>query len=308
VAQTLNIKGVLLAQFGALLFAGIASIPFGLTVRQEIGDASRLGPALATNTGYLLAALALALALALASSVVACWISAHYARGNEIANALAVGGASLVISAGLLVPPELHSYPLSYNTPAFALTLPAAYMGGLLRLKQRAILPLEAPAPQNVPAAGGAKAAPHGIGGWLLYEYRPVQDRVPTLHHSPATVPGWRLGGPDRAKLGCLSRTVGAIARLRDSREHGERRTGPGRTFDCAQEVAQRPTSCDRVFAFTAAMVAIDLFAAQFIPTIGERTIRRARRSWYASSPLSSGSPTFFCRSGSRRRLPDDAG
>lgn len=90
--------------------------------------------ALASSSSFLLSSLL----GAFLSSLVSGWAAARMTAGAEIVNSVAVGVVILLLSAAMFLPVGMNHYPLWYNIPAFGLTVPFTFLGGLIVSKTRA--------------------------------------------------------------------------------------------------------------------------------------------------------------------------
>ncbi len=126
------VKGPLCGFLGGLV-AGL--LLAALTTLLVPGYGEALNPARVSqlSAGFIIISLCLALGSSLISGVIAALLS----RNAEIMSAIITGMLAVLLSAILFFPSGLSVYPLSYNLPAFILTIPFAFVGGLAVAKMR---------------------------------------------------------------------------------------------------------------------------------------------------------------------------
>jgi hypothetical protein len=122
-------RAILLGTVAAFLAGGVCSV---VAAALAMPSAAQLDPAvnpmMATTT-----LVAMSLAGAVISAFVAGWVAAQLARNAELLNAVAVGALLVLLSALFFLPLGMETFPLWYNVPAFALTIPFSLLGGLVR-------------------------------------------------------------------------------------------------------------------------------------------------------------------------------
>ncbi|MBY0578865.1 MAG: hypothetical protein K2P57_07440 [Burkholderiales bacterium] len=125
-------KAIVMGLIAGIIAGAIWSVVEVIVLPHDSYHLDPSNPLVATPTYIILSLIG-----AFGSSLVAGWVSAHLAKRAEVANSLAVGGITVLLSAVLFFPLAMNKLPLSYNIPAFALTVPFSILGGLIRRKAR---------------------------------------------------------------------------------------------------------------------------------------------------------------------------
>jgi branched-subunit amino acid ABC-type transport system permease component len=139
--KNLNVKAVVIGTavdiLGTLIASLVIGVVWGLAYAASKGGGTPPNPEemaklFQTSFSFLLASLVLGLVFVMVGGFVA----AHLARRAELPNALAMGFLSLIL-AGVMVVISPDAGPAWYAATGIILTVPAALLGGYLRLQTR---------------------------------------------------------------------------------------------------------------------------------------------------------------------------
>ena len=129
----LRVKAILVGIVAGFFAGAIWSIAASLVLRPLITQAGSPANALASSPTFVL----ISLVGAVGSALVAGWVTARMTIGAEVLNSVAVGVVIVLLSAVLFMPLGMNEWPLWYNVPAFALTVPFSLLGGVIRRNTR---------------------------------------------------------------------------------------------------------------------------------------------------------------------------
>lgn len=128
-----RVKAILVGIVAGFVAGAIWSIAASVVLHPPVTQAGSVANALATDPTFVL----ISLIGAVGSALVAGWVAARMANGAEILNSVAVGVVVVLLSAMLFIPLGMNEWPLWYNVPAFALTVPFSLLGGVIRRSAR---------------------------------------------------------------------------------------------------------------------------------------------------------------------------
>ena len=123
--------GFLVDILGSSIVAGIIGFIIGYRLGASGVPPTEIPERLAQMTGMQIVALIVGLLFSMFGG----YVAALVAKENEIQNATATGVFSVIIAL-LSTLIFTQSAPLWFNVAAYLLTIPAAYLGGYLRLQQ----------------------------------------------------------------------------------------------------------------------------------------------------------------------------
>ena len=124
----IRIKAILAGMVTGFVAGAIWSVLAAVVLHPATTQAGSPARALAASPTFVVTSLI----GALGSSLVTGWVSARMSKGAEILNSVAAGGVVVVLSAVLFMPLGMNEWPLWYNVPAFALTVPFSFFGGVI--------------------------------------------------------------------------------------------------------------------------------------------------------------------------------